>query len=188
MAIYRATISFPLDGVLPRDNVTITPHYMGDDAQGLANALKSNLIAFSQVTTKPFKISVYDAQKPAPNFPLATAEQTGTSPSSSNPRELALCLSYYATFNRPRYRGRLYIPLHFVGGTAFLRPSGAQITAALAWRTALAAGLPSGHVMCVYSRASNSAGPVSDFWVDDEWDVMRSRGLKSTTRQTAKLP
>jgi hypothetical protein len=28
--------------------------------------------------------------------------------------------------------------------------------------------------------------PITDVWVDDEWDTMRSRGLRATQRITAK--
>jgi hypothetical protein len=40
----------------------------------------------------------------------------------------------------------------------------------------------------VFSRKNNVSYTVTDFWVDDEWDVMRTRGTKPTTRQTAKIP
>lgn len=189
MAIYRAQISFPVDTPLPVDAMTITPHYLGDDAQALADRLKSNLVAFVQVgATKPFKIRVYDAQKAAPNYPLATAEQTGTPAVSSGPREIALCLSYYSVWNRPRFRGRLYIPYQGIGGALGPRPSSTQMTTALSWRTPLTSGLPAGTNLCVYSRVQNSAAGVDNFWVDDEWDTVRSRGRKPTARQTATLP
>jgi hypothetical protein len=188
MAIYRAQISFPVDGVLPADAMTITPHYQGDDAVALANMLKSNLAAFSPIgATKPFKIRIYDAEKAPPSYPLATAEQTGTPPSSSTPRELAMCLSYYSTYNRPRYRGRLYIPSVFIAGVPAARPSGAMITSVLGWHAPLAVGLPAQTTFSVYSRMDGKAYTVSDFWVDDEWDVVRSRGRKPTTRQTVDL-
>ena len=187
--IFRAAITFPVDGVLPADNFSITPHYFGDDPQGLADKLKTNLSAFGQIgATKPFKIRIYNAQAAPPSYPLAIAEQTGTPPTSTAPRELALCLSYFSTWNRPRYRGRLYIPQLFLSGTIGARPSGVQITSALDWRTPLTAGLPAAHNMVVFSRRNNQSYGVSDFWVDDEWDIVRSRGRKGTTRQTAKFP
>jgi hypothetical protein len=188
LAIYRAQISFPVDSVLPADAFTITPHYQGDDAVALANMLKSNLSAFSPIgATKPFTIRVYDAQKAPPSYPLAVAEQSGTPPASNGPRELCLCLSYYATYNRPRFRGRLYIPAMFTGTGYQARPTGSAIAAALGWHAPLAVGLPSGTTFSVYSRMDAKAYTVSDFWVDDEWDVLRSRGRKSTTRQTVDL-
>ena len=52
MAVYRAQISFPADSALPRDEMSITPHYTGDNPGGLANALKANLVAFPAVASK----------------------------------------------------------------------------------------------------------------------------------------
>jgi hypothetical protein len=187
--IYRALITFPVDGVLPADAMSISPHYFGDDAQALADRLKANFAAFGLVgPLKPFKIRIYDAQKPPPSYPLATAEQAGSPPNSDRPRELALCLSYYSTWNRPRYRGRVYIPSQLVGGTLGSRPSAAQITSALSFKDPLTQSLPPSHNMVVYSRVENKANGVDNFWVDDEWDVVRSRGRKPTTRQTATFP
>src|SRR5215211_4108952 len=187
--IFRAQIGFQLDSVLPADVMTITPHYFGDDAQALADRLKANLAASPPIGgTKPFKIRIYNAQAPAPSYPLATAEQAGTAPASVGPREMALCLSYYSTWNRPRTRGRVYIPASFVGGATQLRPTSGQITQALDWRTYLTSGLPAGHNMVVYSRTADASYGVTNFWVDDEWDVVRSRGRKPTTRQLATFP
>src|SRR3982751_2212245 len=110
MSIFRAQISFPADTALPRDQMSITPHYTGDNASALANWLKASLIAWPSTATRPFKIKVYDAEKAKPNYPLATAEQTGTTPNTGAPREVCLCLSYFSTFNRKSWRGRLYLP------------------------------------------------------------------------------
>lgn len=187
--IYRAQISFAVDGVLPADAMTITPHYFGTDAQALADKLKSNLAAFALVgATKPFKIRIYNAQAPPPSYPLAVAEQTGTPPTSTVPRELALCLSYYSVYNRPRNRGRVYLPMVLVGGVMGARPTTTQISSALSFKDPLTNGLPPSTNMVVYSRRNDQSYGVDNFWVDDEWDVVRSRGRKPTTRQTATFP
>lgn len=188
MSVFKVAIAFPADSALPRDEMAITPHFSGDNAQALANALKANLIAFPAVATKPFKIKVYDAQKAPPSYPIATAEQTGTAPATGVPRELSLCLSYYSTWNRKSYRGRLYLPYTLIGGAAGTRPTTTQQNAVLAFRTVLTTGLPATHNWVVYSRKLNQANGVSDVWCDDEWDVQRSRGLKGTARVTAKVP
>jgi len=168
--------------------MSITPHFFGDNAQGLANALKANLIAFPAVATKPFKIKVYDAQKAPPNYPLAMAEQTGTPPSTGAPREVCLVLSYYSTFNRKSYRGRLYLPLTLFGGAMGLRPSSAQQNAVLAFAGVLKTNLPAQHNWVVYSKKLNQSNGVTDYWCDDEWDIQRSRGMRGTTRVTGKVP
>lgn len=188
--IFRVAITLPADGTLPEDAMQITPHYFGDDAQALVDRLKANLVASSQVgAAKPFTIKAYNAEAPPPSYPLATASQAGTPPNSTiGPREIALCLSYYSTWNRPRYRGRLYIPHLFIGGQCGARPTTQQMTDCMKWKDALTNGLPSAHNMVVYSRKNGEAYGVTDFWVDDEWDVIRSRGRKPTARQTATYP
>jgi hypothetical protein len=37
----------------------------------------------------------------------------------------------------------------------------------------------------VWSRKNHTATKVQNYWVDDEWDTVRSRGLKRSTRQVA---
>jgi hypothetical protein len=186
MTTFRAQIAFPADSALVRDEMVITPHFGGDDAQALANVLKANLIANTAIATSPFKIKIYDAQKAPPSYPLAFAEQTGTPKTTGIPREVSLCLSYYSTYNRPRYRGRLFLPACFLGSTAGVRPSAGQITAALGWAAIFTTGLPPNTNWVVYSPTAGQAYGVSDWWVDDEWDTVRSRGLRSTSRQVGE--
>jgi hypothetical protein len=189
MAIYRATISFQMGSSLPRDAVTINPHYFGDDAQGLADRLKANLIAHAPIgATTPFKVSVYDAQKAPPNFPLAVATQlTGFRP-WTKPQEVAACLSYYSTWNRPRYRGRLYIPAEFLTGTLADKPTTTQMNDVLAWKTPLTTGLPAGTNWVVFSRRNNQSYGVDHIWCDNEWDTVRSRGVRASTRVLGVVP
>jgi hypothetical protein len=181
--ILRAAIGFYMDSVLPRDIVTINPHYSGDNAQALADGLKAALLANTQVgATSPFRIKVYDAEKAAPSFPIAESVAGTGFKTTSVPRELALCLSYYATWNRPTFRGRLYIPMVFCGGTPGVRPSASQITNALSFYDTLKLPIAS-HYMGVWSRKMRTFSQSTAAWVDDEWDVVRSRGLRGTTRQ-----
>lgn len=187
--ILLAKIGFALDSTLPRDVVTINPCYSGDDPQALANALKVNLMAHAVIgVDHPFVIKVYNAEKAPPNYPLATASNGTGSASTGFPREVAMCLSYYSTYNRPGYRGRLYIPAAFLGGALGLRPTTVQMNNCLAFGNTLGKGLPSAHNLVVYSRHQAKSFGVSNTWVDDEWDTVRSRGLKSTTRVLGTLP
>lgn len=187
--IFRALIAFQLDSTLPRDQVTISPHYFGDDAQALADRLKTNLIAVPEVgVTTPFTVKVYNAQAPPPSYPLASSASGTGSIVTGVMREAALCLSYYSTYNRPGYRGRVFIPAYFVGGPLGLRPTTTQMSKALGWGNALGKGLPTGTNLVVYSRKQDKSFGVDHTWVDDEWDVMRSRGLRSTTRQLGTIP
>lgn len=187
MAVYRASLSFAMDGTLPKDHLTINPHYSGSDPEALAQALALNLTAYNATATLPYTIKIYDATKAPPSYPLATRTQVGTPTASAIPREVAICLSYYAGVNRPRFRGRLYLPGTWFTAAPNVRPSGAIITAALGFANVLKNGLPAQHNWVLFSKVENkSQGTVTDVWVDDEWDTVRSRGLSPTTRQTAK--
>lgn len=184
----RALISFDVDTALPRDKMTISPHYgQVDNPQALADALKTHLIALSQISaTVPFTVKVYDAEKAPPSAPLATSQQVGTPKLSLFPREIALCLSYYSTYNRPRYRGRLYIPKAILSGSVGLRPSTIQQNEVLNdWAGALFRNLPPAVNGIVWSRFDKKAYGITNFWVDDEWDTVRSRGMKPTSRVLA---
>ena len=187
--IYRVSISFPCDTSLPRDEITITPHFFGDNPQALANALKTNLIANAQVGAKPFKIRVYDAQKDPPSYPMAEASQTGTPTVSTYPREVALCLSYYSTNNRPRYRGRLYMPGFIISGASLgLRPVTSQQNNVLNFANVFKNGMPAQHNWVVYSKVNDASYGVTNYWVDDEWDIIRSRGMRGVSRVLGTVP
>jgi hypothetical protein len=184
MTVFRVSLSMPYDTALPRDVITLNPHFNGDDAQALANALKANAMGNLHISNNPFTIKVYDAQKAPPSFPLAQASQTGSVPNSPAPRDMALCVSYYTTYNRPRFRGRLYLPAGWFGTAPTPRPSTAVMQAALdAAKNLFATGLPSQTTWVVYSTTERkSQGTVSNLWVDNEWDTVRKRGLAPDQR------
>jgi hypothetical protein len=186
--IIKVAMNFPADSALPRDQISIHPHFFGTDAQALLDALKTNLLAWGPVASAPFTLKAYDAQKPVPSYPIAVATQTGTAPTSSHPRETALCLSYFSVYNRPRYRGRLYLPSTWLTATPPVRPTTASMNNVLAFATSvLTKQLPASHNWVVYSKRNNASYGVTDIWCDDEWDTVRSRGLRSTTRVTGKV-
>jgi len=100
---------------------------------------------------------------------------------ASGPREVALCLSYFSERNLPRFRGRLYIgPWQSMGE----RP-GAGNQQAL---KTLAQGLGNiggpGVDWQLYSPTRTAFSKVTAGWVDDEWDTVRSRGLRAEGRLT----
>jgi hypothetical protein len=183
----RAQIGFQYDSTIPRDLMMITPHYSANDATALGDALVANLKLNPQVTTKPFTVNLYNVQATPPSAPLYTGGQSGTPPGSIAPREVALCLSYFGGFNRPTFRGRLYIPATLLTSTAGKAPTGGQMAAAGTFAATLGKNLPSGNYMVVWSRKKQSAAQVTDWWVDNEWDTVRSRGLKADNRITGKF-
>lgn len=189
MAIYKAQCAFQYTSALPRDAMVVTPHYFGDNPQALADALKANFIAAVNIgPSTPFTIKIYDAQKAPPSYPLATVTNGTGFVAYNQPREIAICLSYYSTWNRKSYRGRLYLPQLWVAGSIVDRPTSTQRANALAYKTTFGTGLPSQHNWVVYSKKLNQSFGVNNVWVDDEWDVVRSRGLRGTTRSTGTLP
>lgn len=189
MAIYRAQIAISADSALPRDQLVITPHYTGTDHLAIANQLKTAIKALSSMGSNPsFTINMYDAQGVPPHHPLSTVTNAGTTPNSTIPREVAVCLSYYATVNQPRRRGRVYLPASILGFVAGSRVAAGDLTIALAWGPALFKALPAGSAAVVFSRKDNAAYPITNYWVDNEWDTVRSRGLKSTTRSLGTVP
>jgi len=188
MAILRLQCAFQYDTAFPRDRMVITPHFNDADLttseQDLCNDLADALVLWGGATGE-VKVTSYDAQGTPPVYPNGEAvRNTGVVDSTNWPRELSLCLSYYSERNIPRRRGRLYLPIPIVAasGNVGLIPTQQQIDKAMALAP-IFADLGGTEVdWVVYSRAANAAYPVSHYWVDNEWDVQRSRGLRATTR------
>ena len=193
MAIYRMQCSFAADTALPRDRFVITPHFSTPnpwpEMQSLVDDLADRLAAFDQAGANGREVNVraYDAQSPPPNRPLAEATRArDVAPASRTMREIALCLSFYSEFNEPRRRGRLYLPLFWISGGATVGPRpAAEHIARAAMLPEIFQNLGGTDVdWCVFSRRDNEARPVTNWWIDDEFDVQRRRGLRSTTRTT----
>lgn len=189
MPIWKLQCAFAGDSALPRDRMVITPHFndsgVGSDPQALCDDLAAALGDFGY-GPRQVDVTAYDAQGTAPVYPAGHAVvDVGASPTSQCPREVALCLSYYSTRNIPRHRGRLYVPWALFGtSVGSVRPSSGN-------RDSVAALVPiltdlggADVDWCVYSRADDEAYSVTDWWIDDEWDTMRSRGLRASTRTT----
>lgn len=155
---------------------------IAEDVAELFGTYRSKPAGYNTIRAK-----VYDMEDALPR-PIvgehvfdATPYATG---GNSSPREVSLCLSFYAERNLPRNRGRIYIG-PWAG--AVERPAAGDI----AWLTALRTGLANiGGVnieWCVYSPTTPGGlgaqfKQVSAGWIDNEWDTQRSRGLRATTR------
>jgi len=177
--------------LLPKDGVQINPVVNTTagttDAQALVNdwivAFKgwaSNVAAIAQVTVK-----AYDVSRPKPNFPLyERTDNLGLAPAAVGPREIALCLSFYAGQNIPRRRGRLYIPVFWASSQSVSseRPSQTAIDKVAALVPILTALGGVDVDWSVWSKTDGSARAVTNWWVDNEWDVQRMRGLRGTAR------
>lgn len=187
MPIWKLQTSIWNDTLLPRDAFTITPHFndqgVGTDPQSLCEDLAEAIHGWVG-PLQQVQVKAYDAQGTKPVYPQGDAtEVLGNFGVSTMPRELALCLSFFSVRNIPRQRGRLYIPATFLNASAGISPVSTQqdrVASLVPIFTAL------GGVdvdWCVYSRTNNAAYPVTDWWIDNEWDTVRSRGLRASSRQ-----
>jgi hypothetical protein len=188
MPTWRLQTAVWYDSTLPRDASIITPHFNdtlpGSDPQGLCDDLADALADFVEGTPQ-IVIKAYDAQGTPPVFPQGTAERNvGLAPASGGPREVALCLSFRGDQNVATKRGRLYIPYSWLSPSApaGVRPS-SLIRDSVALLVPIFTGLGGTDVdWGVYSRKNDSFASAKHWWVDDEWDTIRSRGLRATTR------
>lgn len=192
MAIYRLQCSFGADTTFPRDRMVITPHFStslpGADTQQLCDDLAAGLNTWVTAGQREIVVRAYDAQGTKPVLPVGEKIlNSGVTPGSAVPRELALCLSFRGNQNVPRKRGRLYIPATFLASGVGLRPAGTHQTK-VASLVPIFTGLGGVDVdWCVFSRTGNQAYSVQHWWVDDEWDIQRKRGLRPTSRQSGDV-
>jgi hypothetical protein len=134
-----------------------------------------------------------DAPPRQPHLFPFTLNPWGGGTDTGLPREMAVCLSYKCvTQPGPRGRGRIYIgPLKAqaveYASPGDYRPSGTLMLGLIESGVALrdasgAANLP----WQVYSRMNTAQHmhTVTNLWVDNEFDVVRGRGLRPTSRVT----
>jgi len=187
MPRYTMQCSAEVDTALPRDAVVNTLHF--DDA-GIASDPASLCADLAEAwelgwwTNGIMKLTVraYEVGSSGPPVAEHVRNPSADIFTSSHPREVALCLSYYGGQNVARRRGRLYLSPCRVPGNIGVRPSAALMAQALALGDRFA-GLGGADVDWVlYSPTTGLHHDVTNTWVDDEWDTVRSRGLRSTTR------
>jgi hypothetical protein len=181
--------------LLPRDAAMINPVVhdtlgeLGDaDWQAITDEWATAFKNWSGLgTTNQIQVKAYDCEGPKPHYPLATTTlNPGTFTQVGSPREIAVCLSFWTAHNVKRERGRLYIPFYWLFPASSLadRPSATvrQKVGDLAQQLQDLGGLNMD--WSVYSKKDGVARAVSHWWVDDEWDTQRRRGLRATTRLT----
>ncbi len=122
--------------------------------------------------------------KPRPIKATSAWQQNTDSTAPMAPREVSLCLSYYSERNVPRFRGRIYIG-PFTMAYIAERPG----TGVIGTLSTLATGLRDVGGLDVdwllYSPTRNAFSKVTNTWIDDEWDTVRSRGRRALSRTTA---
>lgn len=135
-------------------------------------------------------IKFYVADLVTPNYPVfATAFNMATAAVVvSLPKEVSLCVSFmndsFTAVPRARRRGRIYISGWLSAENTNGRPNiSVPGELADAFQTyAEGVNAIDGFSACVWSRITGDLYPLERCWVDNEWDTMRSRGGKSTTR------
>lgn len=135
------------------------------------------------------EVKMYDMSDAEPrrvrghaNWAVGNGNQDG----AGGPREVACCLSFRGEANNARSRGRIYVG-PYPSAQMGQRPSAGVRDNLMTLATAIG-NLGGVNIdWCVRSVTGNTMSPVKFAWADDEWDTVRSRGLKATTRSTATL-
>lgn len=136
-------------------------------------------------TTNQIQCKVYDVDGLPPHPPIVEKlRNPGVVSQVGSPREIAVCLSFYAGTNTKRRRGRLYVPYYWLFPASSLagRPSSTVMNKVGDLATVLSGAGGVDIDWSVHSQVSNSTNKVTHWWVDDEWDTQRKRGLRPTTR------
>jgi hypothetical protein len=192
----RAQCRFQYVDTDPKNIFTINPCFRHSldfgtfDPQGLADDLRDIFKTTNvQGSTQPIQVRLYDIEGTKPVYPMAESSSNwgGTPASLAFPGELAVCLSFYHDHPRPRQRGRLYFPLSFLAvGSSAVASRVAPVTQdALAVYPGKFAALGGVDVdWIVWSQRDHAAHQVNHWFIDNEWDTVRSRGIKSNLRQS----
>lgn len=209
MAIYRIQTSLQADSGLPRDQFVNSIHVDYDGAlpgiyDGWCNAVRTFYLAISTylspvIAQNGHTSKVYAIAAPLESPPVfSTTWSFVTTPSgTAMPNEVASCLSYRAERNplweRQSTYGRIYIgPVNT--NTADTIPAGGSIpgvvfqsgvtNAASAMDDALTAA---GATWVVYSKLHNLGSRVIEASMNNEWDTVRSRGFRATSRTVVPI-
>ena len=135
-------------------------------------------------------VKFYDILGTAPNYPLyeTTFNFDGALGTVDMPQEVALCVSYKNTVAnsvpRARRRGRIYLSGWAETANTTGRPTATVYQGlANAYATYVAAvNAISDFEAGVWSRTNGVVYPIDEVWCDNEWDTVRRRGGKATTR------
>lgn len=193
MATYRLQVAIGADTPDIRDHMVMTPHFVSGvtspDWDALALSACQAISLWFGTPFRKVKCTWYQADRTEPNYPLGEATTDGTLfPASAGPRDVALCLSYYSGANIPRRRGRLYFPFTTKYTANTVRPSTADMNALLTFVPVLNGIGGTDFAWALYSRSDDQGFPVTDAYVDNEWDTQRSRGLRPTARVSTSVP
>jgi hypothetical protein len=171
-----------------RRQLDITDPTSGVDAQALVDDLGNGIKGIFS-NTWPFDVTAYNVEGAPPHYPMAVhhANVAGGLITPNVPPELAVCLSFYAVNNRPRQRGRLYLPLFMLQNStdANMLSIKSAIRDNASLLVGLFAGLGGSNVdWGVWSKTDNAFHKATNWFVSDAWAIQRRRGIKETARKT----
>lgn len=190
MANYRVQVVTQLLAAdVPRDWIANVLTYRSGSTP--ASNLGDGVLAAFTGAGAPYNVAnkvtvkVYDLANPLHSPPVYTTNHAGGAVTYGIPRQVALCLSWYATLNIKGMRGRIYVAPAFLTGTV----GEYATTAQMSQLTALGGLLknPGGPdiVHTVRHKVSGTMSDVTNYFVNNRWDTMRSRLPKETARQVS---
>lgn len=126
-------------------------------------------------------VKVYDAAAPLHSPPVyAPAPHVGSGV-TPGPRQVALCLSFYSGLNIRGQRGRIYIgPWPTASLTEFAGTTDMNDVLALGSGLLHVGAADTVHV--IWHKKTATWSNVSNYFVNNRWDTMRSRLPKETNR------
>lgn len=170
------------------------------DDDSAANDAATAFIAFHQslfsyypatVRQSTHSYKIYNRADPIPRAPVEEGTWAFSSAPAGNPAppEVAVCLSFQGDpesgVSQARKRGRIYFgPVETSQIDTTGRPASALRAQLISSADTLltASNSAADWVWTVYSSVTGDSFPVTNGWVDDEFDTQRRRGRLATTR------
>lgn len=205
-----AQIALDRDSGLPEDVITNTMHFKAqagaDTYTSHKAALGTRLVTLYQSLGSKFaenmagsgNVKLYNFDDNKPRVPTDIIPFSFSPGAGSLPAEVALCVSYRGGLvsgtPQARRRGRIFLgPLNSamaLDAVGDVRPHPLELTPILDAFEVFAESAGSGFQLCVYSETNHIGGmsadasfvPVQEFWIDNAFDTVRSRGSAPTTR------
>jgi hypothetical protein len=188
MADYKVmVVGQVLSADAARDWTTNVLHYSAATTgpSAIGAAILSAFGGTSRVQNTWWKttVKVYDMSLPLHSPPVYTSSSNGLHTITPAPRQIALCLSFFSGLNVKGQRGRIYI-----GPWAVSDMSEYATTTEMSLLITLAGLIknPGGAdvIHNIYHPKTGTHSNVSNYFVNNRWDTMRSRLPKETARQT----
>jgi hypothetical protein len=154
------------------------------DYTSLVNDLWTIISGHRWVAGRYLDVRAYSMDDPEPRPIKARKVATVSGSQAQGPHQLALALSYYADRNLPRQRGRIFTGPWLPNSTGgeFATADQQQEVLTLAGQLA---GLGGVNVdWSLYSPTTGDHTRINHAWVDNSWDIIRSRKLDGTNRVT----